>query len=65
MLHQMCATAIMKQRSGPPLTDRMFPRRIEHSITFRQAGREADHVRSVTYLFVVVAYRTRINNTSL
>jgi hypothetical protein len=30
---------------------------MEHNIGFRQAGQEDDHAHSVTYLFVVIAYR--------
>jgi hypothetical protein len=53
----------VKQHSRPPFNERMLLKRIEYNIAFRQTGREADHVRSVTYLFVVVAYPTRINNS--
>lgn len=30
---------------------------MEQNIGFQQSGQEADHAHSVTYLFVVIAYR--------
>ena len=38
------------------LSDTHIQDEMEHNTGFRNAGQEADHAHSVTYLFVVVAY---------